>query len=50
MIREEMMKKGSIAKAITATVLFCGIFCFLMRYGVYAVAVVAVFITAHILR
>lgn len=42
------MKKSSVGKAITACVLFLGIFSLLARWGVYAAAVLAIFVTYRV--
>lgn len=45
-----MMKKSSAVKAITPIIVFIVIFGLLAKYGVYAAAVVAIFVTARIIR
>jgi len=46
----DMMKKSTAVKAITPTILFFVIFGLMAKYGVYAAAVVAIFVTARIIR
>ncbi|MBU4030414.1 MAG: hypothetical protein KKE97_04240 [Proteobacteria bacterium] len=46
----DMMRKSTAVKAITPTILFFVIFGLMAKYGVYAAAVVAIFVTARIIR
>jgi hypothetical protein len=48
--RRGMMRKKSAGKAITAAIVFIGIFGLLTKYGIYAAAVLAIYVTARIIK
>lgn len=43
------MRKKSVGKALTTTIVFVCLFCLFAKYGVYAAAVVSIFLTARII-